>query len=346
MKSENRKKLIDRYLHNKATEAEILVFFEELKDESFVSLLENESSNRISPIKRTFRIWWAAAVLAISLLGLSYYQLRDMNPSLLENNIPDLAHYLPAENKAILWVDGEAVSSLASTQDYTQQVEHLQNQAEDIQYITVETKTANTFKLTLPDSSLVFLNAGSKLRFPNRFTADKREVELYGEAYFDIVSNAEKPFIVRSNRQENNSERPMDIAVTGTKFVVSNYADMDRAHMALLEGKVEVNKMTIKPGFVYQLEGGRQLIYHAQNINRYVDWVQGVFEFDGERLSAIMLKIEKWYGVKFIGKKIENNETFGGMIARSVPLKDILLLFQEHTNLRFEQAPNNQIIVK
>ena len=78
------------------------------------------------------------------------------------------------------------------------------------------------------------LNGGSSLKFPTQFTGKVRDVKLTGEAYFEVVSNHKKPFIV--------STENIDVKVTGTSFNVMAYADEQITEVTLKNGKVEVFK--------------------------------------------------------------------------------------------------------
>lgn len=349
MKEENRKKLISRYLENSASEGEVQVFFEEMKDDTFVTLLQSfEEKPLTTTIPKTARIkvkYWIAAACVLLAMGLGLYHLKSVDTSFgIDRPVAAFEQFLPAESKAVMKIDGQVVASLSDSSEYADKISILRL-AKEVQYITVETQVANTFRMALPDGSLVYLNAETRLRFPKEFALDTRNVEVYGEAYFEVKTDADRPFIVSTHTDNLGDSRSMDVTVTGTKFLVSNYKDLSSAHTVLLEGSVSVNKSNIQPGYMYQLSQGRETISRPPSLSRYIDWIEGVFEFDGEPISSILYKIEKWYGVRFIGRKAFKNQSFGGVISRSVPLKDILNLLEENTDLRFQEAANNQITV-
>lgn len=172
-----------------------------------------------------------------------------------------------------------------------------------------------TFKLVLSDGTLVWLNAGSKLRFPNTFGSSEktRTVYLDGEAYFEVVTNKDKPFIV--NTQE------VDVKVLGTKFNISSYDTDDYIATTLVEGSVNVyetrtpkNGVTLRPSFQanYQKFGNR-FSKDLVDPDIFTSWMSNRLVIDNLKFSEILVKLERKYFVKFINKAEHlNNEVFKG----------------------------------
>ncbi|HRP30640.1 MAG TPA: FecR family protein [Agriterribacter sp.] len=96
----------------------------------------------------------------------------------------------------------------------------------------LETKSGSRSEILLPDGTKVWLNAGSSLDYPRQFTGNTRNVQLIGEAYFDVVKDAHKPFLVHT--------RAFTVKVIGTIFNIRAYADEDSAVTSLIQGAVEV----------------------------------------------------------------------------------------------------------
>ncbi|PVD52666.1 hypothetical protein DC498_09130 [Terrimonas sp.] len=102
----------------------------------------------------------------------------------------------------------------------------------------ISTKTGAHSKIILPDGSLVWLNGGSRLTYDKAFNkGETREVELKGEAYFDVAKNALKPFIIHTHQ--------MDIKVLGTTFNVKSYPEDKSSETSLIHGSIEV---TVRQG--------------------------------------------------------------------------------------------------
>src|SRR5690606_2513620 len=112
------------------------------------------------------------------------------------------------------------------------EISSLENKEEVVSYNTISTPRGGQYQVKLPDGTQVWLHAATKLRYPTAFYGKERVVELEGEAYFEVAKNAEMPFKVISNNQE--------VAVLGTHFNVSSYADMGEILTTVVEGKVHV----------------------------------------------------------------------------------------------------------
>ena len=150
------------------------------------------------------------------------------------------------------------------------------------------------YKVILQDGTKVSLNSGSTLIYPTRFTGDTRSVELQGEAYFEVVSNKERPFIVKA--------RDTDIQVTGTRFNVEAYLEETATVTTLLEGEVYVSKEQTKihlhPGeqstSVY---GASQITKKTVDAEASIGWTMGYFIFEDQEIESILLEVARWYDV-------------------------------------------------
>ena len=115
-------------------------------------------------------------------------------------------------------------------------------------YNTVTVPRGGEYKLILADGTTVWLNSDSYIRYPVTFSGAVRQVELEGEAYFEVVENIEKPFIVRMNEY--------NVRVTGTQFNVRNYLSENLA-TTLVEGSVQIERM----GKINKLRPGQQAVW-------------------------------------------------------------------------------------
>jgi len=176
-------------------------------------------------------------------------------------------------------------------------------QIASLEMISKETPPGAKRQFMLPDGSLVFLNAGSRITYPPMFSADIRSVSLIGEAYFEVVRDTLKPFIVNCQQVETR--------VLGTSFNLSGY-DNQQVQVALTSGKVQVevdqNKSLI-------LQPGEQLVYDQNQQTVQVEafdtflvtgWKDGVLIFDESSLSEIIDRLKLWYGVDIQLQGISN----------------------------------------
>ena len=108
---------------------------------------------------------------------------------------------------------------------------------------SIEVPAGSRMDITLPDGTQVKLNSGTTLTYPMKFSDRKRNVELRGEALFNVTHNPDQPFVV--------STYASDIEVLGTKFNVNAYPEKNSFHVALIEGKVKVNSKSGQVAYLY-----------------------------------------------------------------------------------------------
>lgn len=153
--------------------------------------------------------------------------------------------------------------------------------------------------MTLQDGSRVWLNSGSTMEYPNIFRKDCRKVNLSGEAFFDVTTDKERPFIVETFA--------CDIEVLGTKFNVEADAVDSEFSTALLEGSVRLSenisgtKMILKPGEKAELIQGRLRRSRITNPDEYL-WTDGIISLQCNSFSELLKRLEKAYDVRFVVK--------------------------------------------
>ena len=146
--------------------------------------------------------------------------------------------------------------------------------------------------MSLPDSSIVWLNSGSTLSFPSDFNKS-RLVTLTGEAFFEVVKS-DKPFIVSTKNGE--------VEVKGTSFNVSTFAE-EALQATLVTGSVLVrekdskNEVTLRPGQQANIFGSRIDVAKVET-DLFTSWKDGKLIFRKEYLSEVVKKLERWYNVK------------------------------------------------
>lgn len=186
----------------------------------------------------------------------------------------------------------------------------------------ISTRNGSKTNILLPDGTKVWLNAGSKLTYGKDFSEQRREVMLTGEAYFDVVHDASKPFVIHT--------RSMDIRVLGTEFNVKSYPDEKTTEASLIRGSIEVTltdraaeKIILKPNekivvtdepveeTVTEPRAGKTVppkpIISVSHLNYYsldstileTSWVQNRLVFEDESFEDLVRKMERWYGVTF-----------------------------------------------
>ncbi len=159
---------------------------------------------------------------------------------------------------------------------------------------TVSTPLASQTSFLLPDGTQVWLNAGSTLIFPSQFKGSNRNVELEGEAYFDVVKDS-KPFVVQTSK--------LNVEVLGTAFNVMAY-DGEVPAITLDRGLVRLSSATmaqqlLKPGFQALLDTlDREISISEVDTELYSCWRDHRLVFRNEPLKSVIVKLERWYNVE------------------------------------------------
>ncbi len=160
-------------------------------------------------------------------------------------------------------------------------------------YQEFSTPPGQRAQVKLYDGTTVWLNARTVLRYPNRFEANERRVELDGEAYFDVAKDEERPFVVLTEK--------MNVKVLGTKFNVFAYRGQDEFSASLVEGAVEVydvhdasETMGIRANEEVVRTKGHFVRRHFVSAD-FLLWKEGVYAFDDVSFGDIVKKLELYY---------------------------------------------------
>ncbi|GGC50052.1 iron dicitrate transporter FecR [Parapedobacter defluvii] len=189
---------------------------------------------------------------------------------------------------------------------------------------------AGKYRLILPDSSVVWLNSQSKIEFPASFSTTERRVVLYGEAYFDIIKDPERPFKISVGDQE--------IRVLGTAFNISAY-ESSHVQTVVVNGSVSVkaggHTAVVEAGFAATSHLS-EISVHTANIEKALAWKNGYFFFSEDSLSEIMEQLARWYDVEVTYDVPLPPDRFGGSISRDMKLSQVLEMLEEISGLSYE----------
>lgn len=203
-------------------------------------------------------------------------------------------------------------------------------------------------KLTLSDGSKVWVYAGSRLIYPPAFNEKRREVYLYGQAYFEVSSNPDKPFIVKTDY--------FNTRAVGTRFVVQASA-CDKAHSTiLLEGKVKLSDKKRSFGREVSLSPGQEgsmmnddsnfkvkKVDHPEN---YISWVYGHLNFDKEELGQLLEHVARYYHVKIILPETIPTMEISGKLDLKENLNSVLNDIAAFSNLKYKMEGNEYYFYK
>lgn len=235
------------------------------------------------------------------------------------------------------------------------------------------TKPGSKTQIKLPDGTLVTLNADSKLSYPDNFLGNTREVNLDGEAFFEVAHNAEKPFIVHT--------KLMDIKVLGTVFDVRSYEEDNVSEASLLKGSIQVTlknrkdekimlvpneKISVSNLATFDSTGEKEISpvgkqsadgttipaisidkinYDAKDqVVNEVAWTQNKLVFNNEYFEKIAMILERWYGKQIIIKDEKLKEQrFTGKF-KNETIEQVLKAFQLTYSFKYK-IENNIITI-
>ncbi|HVU54876.1 MAG TPA: FecR domain-containing protein [Puia sp.] len=185
---------------------------------------------------------------------------------------------------------------------------------------TISTKPGSKSKIQLPDGSQVWLNADSRITYNESFRGPFREVQITGEAYFDIAKDKDHPFIIHASS--------IDVRVLGTSLNIRSYTNEKNTEAVLIHGSIEVTlrsnpdkkiillpneKLVVQNGKAAVIKGtpsvqksedapvmtlGKAHIEPKDTVAMDILWVKNKLAFDHETLEEVSRKIERWYAVK------------------------------------------------
>ena len=212
-----------------------------------------------------------------------------------------------------------------------------------VEYHTIRVPRGGEYNLQLADGTKVYLNAGSSLRYPVRFTGKRREVTLSGEGYFEVAKDSTQLFVVRAG--------DVDVRVLGTAFNVNAYPEKETVATTLVEGRVQVNYKTGQQ----VIQPGMQLVYDKQNgkvdvsvvdTEVYTSWKDGYYYFKREALENIMDVLVRWYDLTvFYQNQDLKRLEFGGRLKRYDDINYLLKKMEETRDVEFV-IKGNTITVK
>jgi ferric-dicitrate binding protein FerR (iron transport regulator) len=215
----------------------------------------------------------------------------------------------------------------------------LSNPAVDnIKLLTFKTQNEERLQLLLPDSSLVWLNAGSRIEYPERFDSETRNVKLSGEAYFSVHPEKERKFTVQTDHIKVN--------VIGTRFTVIDYPEEKTAEAILVSGKVNIGLLGLNNPEV-NLSPNQQFVFDKTNSNisinqveasMYTNWINGRLNFDNENLADIITDLEHWFGTKFVYTEELGASYHLTFTIRNENLQQTLQMMESIAPLKFKQS--------
>ena len=301
----------------------------------------------------------AAAASIIAILSTSgYFLMRQQLPQQnAQNNSPEIA---PGSNRATLTLANgqkialtKSLSGMLAQQDgmtinmtsggeiiYTKK-DAAQVPPSTVAYNTLTTKRKEQFPLILADGTKVWLNSSSSITYPVTFKGKERRVSITGEAYFEVVHNASRPFRVEAGGQI--------VEDLGTEFNINAYDDEPVIKTTLITGSARVikgnHKAILKPGqaTITKIQQDGIEVKDA-DVEEAAAWKNGQTLFEDEDIQTIMRQVSRWYDVEIVYEGKIPDRRFVGGISRKSNLSSLLKVL-EANNIHCS-IENNKIIIK
>lgn len=219
---------------------------------------------------------------------------------------------------------------------------------EDIQEVVfreITTDRSQRASVQLSDGTKVNLSVDSRIKMPDVFARDVREVELTGEAYFDVAHSPDRPFIIRSGNTI--------IQVLGTDFGVRAYPDEDQIKVVVKSGSVAVtsnggqeqNSIVLKPGQLARVSSNTNTIdMEWVDPDDYLGWIEGKLSFNQSTLKEVINQLERWYDLEVVleDKKILDRRLTAVIDSRS--LANVMNVIALSVDLSYEVIDNKIFI--
>lgn len=195
-------------------------------------------------------------------------------------------------------------------------------------------------QLTLEDGTKVWLNAGSRMAFPTKFTGKKREVFLEGEGYFEVVHNKDQPFIVNTGE--------IAIRVLGTRFNISAYKNDKLTETVLLEGKVALNELSaialLKSETIlmpnqkasFDRKNNSITVRDEPDADLVIAWTEGWFKFSQQSMHDVLTKLQRYYNVQFVfDREFRTADLITGKLDLKESVGSVMIALADVANIQY-----------
>lgn len=194
--------------------------------------------------------------------------------------------------------------------------------------------------ILLSDGTKVWLNAGSKLIFPQKFTGKTRKVFLKGEAYFDVSKNERVPFIVSTDN--------INVTVQGTEFNVKDNSSDKNLEIVLVEGEVSLKgnsvmnflneeiKLSPNQLAIFNKLDNKVAVHSNVDADYYTSWKEGLLKFNRESILVVFEGLSRYYNVRFVTENsVELNRKFSGKLDLKESLEDVMKVIADAAPITF-----------
>lgn len=352
----SREKLFKEICNEKSVASDFGIYEKVNKDSAWEKVILKGNIKQKNNARPLGWYKFVAAVMIPLMVVAAGYFIRETKQG-IEPKDTEFARIEPGKSKAILRLADNRVieitreqetrfdvaEGIVATNNLSGMVYPEQVAMGKAEYNVLEVPRGGEYTVTLSDGTVVYLNSGSELRYPVAFGAERRDVFLSGEGYFEVAKDAERPFFVNADK--------LKIRVYGTSFNVNTY-NIANVETVLVEGKIGIQgnnaEYTVKPGqlALYNREKGTMEIRDV-DVRPYVAWKEHEFMFDNESLEEIMNTLSLWYDVDVFFQTASLKQLhFTGHLGRYEEVSHILDAISGVTQVKFSVKGRTIIVME
>jgi len=298
--------------------------------------------------KRKTLYYWLSGAAASVLLALAIHQIykpsvqRDSglldfveaNSLSVDSDSKDIQLYVSADQ--LITIE-EKEADIAYNADSIMVTGKSLAEVNTMEYSQLVVPKGKRSRLILSDGTILHVNSGTKVVYPNRFSGDAREIYVNGEVFLDVAHSEKQPFIVRTSE--------LSVHVMGTRFNVQAYEEDAEIQVVLASGSVQITskdnsrKTDLTPSQMYDYKAGQASVTLV-DIDKYISWVQGILYAEDERLDILMTKLSRYYGEEILFDKGLANQRCTGKVDLKDNLEEVLngLTFSFRINVEREDG--------
>lgn len=332
---------------------------EELAKRIMMKLNQDMKQNKRRLMLHSFLKYVAVAIVFAVIGGLLVYLNMDKE-SFYQQQVNQMVQ-IPSVTKGPLLITSNGknvdLKKSNSTVDYSHYGAVVLNNDSVIQSTTEEANVLNQLvipygnqsRVVLSDNTVVWLNAGSRLIYPTLFNTKTREVRLFGEAFFEVSKNPEKPFIVKTS--------DLEIKVLGTQFNVSAYAEDNEIQTVLKEGSIAIRRkgggffeddIILKPNQLGSFNKSKSVtkIFDVDADN-YTLWTKGLIGFEETDFIRIIKKLERFYNISvYFSDPQKEIMRISGKLDLKQGRKEVIGYLEKVSLSKIEQESEDQYVIK
>lgn len=312
--------------------------------------------------RRKSRYYIYSIVVASSVAAVLLCLFWLKNPSVpcsIDDSIMDFAKYTQAqeisEGGIVLLMPGkeeievgETDASIIYSQNGTvtinsDTVHQVEERVKEVEYNQLIIPKGKRTRLMLPDGTHLWVNAGTRVIYPNCFENNYREIYVEGEVYLDVYHDEKAPFIVKT--------KDFQVQVLGTSFNISAYPSQDVSSVVLVKGSVNIKnqekkQVKLTPGQMVDIRTGQLDIPKSVDVEPYVCWVKNMLMYKDESLDKVFQKLNLYYGEEFILDSDIKDLLVSGKLDLKEKLEDVLYTISYSVPICYEKSEKGIIVRK